>query len=93
MIVRQAQNANVPVFSLVCCCCFALLWVGSATAGWNQRSRASMNAVPEDDTPWVPFLVELIGKEMYAALNRPKYKVGSNPRRNIRATVKALSYA
>jgi hypothetical protein len=50
-----------------------------------------MNAVPDDDTPRVPFLIEMIGKEMYAAINRPKYKVGSTGYRSAKGIVEVLS--
>jgi hypothetical protein len=53
--------------------CLLLLWTTVAAA---SKNKSEVDVQDENDyVPGVPFLVEMIGKELYAAVNRPKYKV------------------
>jgi hypothetical protein len=56
-----------------------------AAMPWNKQRRRTTtqtraaatpsSSAADDNTPGVPFLIERLGKEIYAALDRPKYKV------------------
>jgi len=60
--------------SSICLLIAFLLLCSTAVAARKRKAAVDAEAEDDDDIPDVPFLVETIGKEIYAAVNCRKYK-------------------